>query len=357
MRLLGGAAVLALSLLAGHLARAQEPSEPPGLQLCLAAAADSSPVYPTQVFPFPTRDVAAVFRLGKGERYAKLTAAWTVVEVGTATAPGPEIARSELPLQGKDRGVLRLAGLSQPLPVGSYRLDVEADGRPWRSVTFTVAAGQTAPRVERPEDLVPLDPGTEWTYALVQEAAEGVQIDLPGVRRDPDGARRALVTLTVVGTDAAGSRVETRVNTALVLEEWWRPGPSGFTATQRRRPGSAVTALQPPQVWLPFPLGAPQAWTYEARDRSVRQTSRMWGPLPVATPQGHAPGYIVLTEERTAFSIVTVERHFVPAVGLVREVIVKMLDRERLNRQELVLQEIHPGIHRPGPPLGAPASP
>ncbi len=61
----------------------------------------------------------------------------------------------------------------------------------------------------------------------------------------------------------------------------------------------------------------------------------MWGPLPLKTQAGDAPGYVVLVEQGNA----TVERHFVPAVGLVREIIVVALGGDLLSRQEMALQK------------------
>jgi hypothetical protein len=49
------------------------------LEMCLARAADMSPVYPIRVFPAGTSETYAGFRLPKGASYKELEATWTAV--------------------------------------------------------------------------------------------------------------------------------------------------------------------------------------------------------------------------------------------------------------------------------------
>lgn len=321
-------ALLAALPLSPH-AQAQTPS----LQLCLAAAADSSPVYPTRSFLSTAREVIAVFRLGKGESYKKLTAAWIAVDVGDAAPPNYQIAKADLQLQGKDRGRFRYSQ-DKPLPLGKYRLEVTADGKSWKSAEFTVAPIGKAADIKQPQELLPLTKGQVWTYAFVQEAGMGGKVNLPGIAPDAEGKYRATVTLTAAATDQAGNRIESRRNGALVFEEWWQLGPRGLAATKRKK-GDIVTVVDPPQVLLPWPLNAPQEWTYEPKDKSFRQAYRMWGPVPVRGPQGEGPGYVVLVEQGAT----TVERHFLPGVGLIREVSITALGGEMVSRQEMILMK------------------
>ncbi len=225
-----------------------------------------------------------------------------------------------------------------PLPVGKYRLEVTADGKPWQSVEFSIVAAPQASAVTRPEDLLPLSNGQVWTYAFVQEASEGAKIDLPGVTPDADGKFRATVTMTVAGTDAAGSRIESRRNNKLVFQEWWQLGNKGLVATQRKTDEEFVV-LTPLQIFWQWPLTTPTIWEYYPQDKSYQQTYRMWGPVPIKGPTGEAPGYVVLVEQTSPLVRMTVERHFLPGVGLVREVIISALGDKILNRQELVLKK------------------
>jgi hypothetical protein len=80
----------------------------------------------------------------------------------------------------------------------------------------------------------------------------------------------------------------------------------------------------------------PQIWKYQSQDRTIRQKYRMWGPLAIATPRGKTHGFVVLAVQ-DAPERVSVERHFVPDLGMVREIAITALGDERLTRQELVL--------------------
>ena len=311
--------------------QAQEPS----LQLCFAAAADYSPVYPTQTFPSTAKEVIAVFRLAKGESYKILTGTWIAVDVGDAAPPNYQIAKGDLQLQGRDRGKLSYSQ-DNPLPLGKYRLDVRADGKPWKSAEFTVAPADKASDIKEPRGLLPLTKGKIWTYQFMQEAGEGAKINLQGIVPDADGKARAKVTMTVAETDNAGTQIELRRNDVLVFDEWWQLGEKGLVATKRKKEGK-VFMLDPPQVLLPWPLKAPRTWDYEAKDKSFKQTYQIWGPVPIKEPKGVAPGFVVLVREHSQLPAITAERNFLPGVGMVREVIIQALNGKMVSHQEMTL--------------------
>lgn len=308
----------------------------PILQLCLAEAADASPVFPTQTFASPVKELLAVFRLGTGESYKTLAATWIAVDVGDAAPANYQIAQSILSLKDARNGKLRYSQ-PQPLPVGAYRLVVTADGKPWKSADFTVTPPIDAPKLKQPHELLPLREGQVWTYAFVQEAGEGSRVRLPDVTPGTDGKFRASVTMTVAATDPAGTRIDMRRNGKLVFQEWWQLDNKGLAATQRKTEEELVV-LTPPQILWHWPLKTPKKWDYKPKDKSYKQTYHMWGPVPVKGPSGEAPGYVVLVEQPSRLLTTTVERHFLPGVGLVREVMVSALGGKMVNRQELVLK-------------------
>jgi len=320
------------TLIAAINVQAQEPS----LQLCFAAAADYSPVYPTKSFPSTLKEVTAVFQLGKGESYKTLTATWIAVDVGNAAPPNYQIAKADLQLQGKDRGKLSYSQ-DNPLPLGKYRLDVKADGKPWKSVEFVVAPADKASDMKKPQDLLPLTKGKVWTYQFMQEAGEGAKISLQGITPDADGRVRTKVTMTVAETDNAGTHIELRRNNVLVFNEWWQFSEKGLVATKRKQEDKEVFTLDPPQVLLPWPLEPPRTWDYEAKDKSFKQTYQIWGPVPIKGPNGVAPGFVVLAREHSQFPAITAERHFLPGVGMVREVIIQALNGKMASHQEMTL--------------------
>ncbi len=336
------AALLGL-LVAGLPPAARAAASGGSLQVCLAAAADYTPVYPTRTFPAGTTDVAAVLRLGRGESYDTMTATFVAVDVGKVAPPNSVIRRIEMRVGGRDRAAVRFRGGDRALPPGRYRLDVAAAGKAWRSVGFTVAAASPAPAVKAPADLLPLTEGTVWTYAFVQEAGPGVTLQQAAdLKPGPDGKLRATVTRTVGSADADGTRIEIRRNGVLIEEQWWRLADAGLLVT-RRKSGGETTAFDPPGVLLPFPLEAPQGWTYESRDGSIRQAYRIFGPVPVASPAGRVPGYVVVGEQpasitATVTGTLSVEQHVVPGVGTVREVSVLAWNGRMLTREEMVLK-------------------
>lgn len=318
------------SLAAGGIAR---------LRLGLAAAADYSPVYPTNILPTTDR-LSVVFRFSDGERHGALTGRLIAVDVGDEAPPGTEVGKVEIALQGEDRGALHYT-LPRPFPPGAYRLEVTVDGEPWESLDFRVAPPIEAAAVTNAGELMPLGPGTVWTYAFSQEAGEGARLDLPEALKDPDGVYRAASTLSIAGVEDAGARMEVRRDGELQTEEWLRAGESGVVSTQAREEG-VLTTLDPPRPLFPMPSDLPREWKYAMADGSFTLTYRMWGPIPVRGPAGEAPGYVVLVQHDGA-AVTTAERHFIPGVGMVREVILLAMRGRMLSRQEMVLQSVSPG--------------
>lgn len=305
------------------------------LQICLAAHADYSPVYATRSIPASAQEVTAVFRFSPGETHKKIIGKWIAVDVGTAAPPNHVMITKTLEGDAK-KGRLSIE-LPRALPVGKYRLEVEADGKAWKSAEFNVVPDLPAPTLAGPEALLPLKQGQTWNSDFVQQAGSGAKINWPGVQPDAQGRYHANVSMTVAGSDAAGQHLELKRNGQLVFEEWWRLDQKGLSATKRKA-GDEVSVLDPPQVLLPWPLKVPKTWSYSPRDGSYRQTYTLWGPVPIKTSGGDKPGYVVFVEQPFGAMTLTVERHFLPGVGLVREIIITGLDHDMVSRQEMVLK-------------------
>jgi hypothetical protein len=307
------------------------------LQLCLAGAADYSPVYPTTSFPVgSTEEVTAVVRLAKGESYRNLGATWTAVDVGKAGPPNQVINKATIPIARLDRASIHMRSKAGPLPPGKYRLDVTADGKPWRSAEFHVAPVQ-ASEVGQPGDLVPLKPGTVWQYAFEQQFAPGVRPQLPpGMALDPDGRLRAPLTKTAAGADGMGTHIVSRRGNVVVEEEWWKLTDAGLVVTKIKSGDEEGTFEPPAPIW-PWPLKTPRRWQYEPADKSFKQTFRMWGPVMLKGPAGEAPGYIVLMQQPSPDVGLSVERQYLPGIGMVREVVVQARNGAMLTRWESTL--------------------
>lgn len=307
------------------------------LVTCLAPAADVSPVYATTTFPADIRKIAAVFRLGEDEAIQTLTSRWIAVDVGDAAPPNFEIAKADLPLQGRDRGSFRLS-LPQDFPVGTYRLEVLADGQPWQTVNFNIVAPVPL-ELASAEELYPLTVGRIARYQFVMSPGPGLKLSLPGITPDRQGNLRADVTISIVGTDDHGTRFELRRNNELIFQEWKRWSDEGLVAT-RRQPLDQTVVLDPPQPLLRSQAGF-QEWEYASNDQSIRAAFRMWGPVPVQGPNGTAPGFVTFSElpPDADGTEVTVERHFLPGLAMVRETAVTARDGHLITRQELVRQK------------------
>jgi len=313
------------------------PQARPGavLEVCLARAADYSAVYPTSVFPAgATKEVIAVLRLGGGESYPTMTATWTAVEVA-GTRPNFVINKVDMDLKGKDRAAVRVNHPERLLP-GKYRIEITAGGRPWKSAEFSVAP-LASPEVKQPGDLQRMNPGTVWRYTFTQEFGRNFRPELPaGMKLDADGKFRASMTKTATKTDSLGTHIETRRNNELVDEEWWRLTDNGLVIAKVRSGGDEEIYNPPHPIW-PWPLKTPQEWSFEPQDKSYKQRWRLWGPVPVKGPGGQAPGYVVLMDQSVPQLDLSAERHYLPGIGMVREVITQARNGVMLTRWENVL--------------------
>ena len=305
------------------------------LEICLAGAADYTPVYPTSVFPAgATKEVTAVVRLGRGESYPTMTATWIAVEV-PGTRPNFMINKIDMDLKGKDRAAVRF-NHPEGLLAGKYRLEGATGGRPWKSAEFSVTP-LASPEVKQPGDLFPMNPGTVWRYTFTQEFGRNIRPRLPaGMKLAADGKLRASMTKTATKTDSVGTHIESRRNNELVEEEWWRLTDAGLVVAQMKS-GDEVSTFDPPHPIWPWPLKTPREWSYEAPDKSFTQKFRMWGPVPIKGPPGTAQGYVVLMEQPSPSIALSVERHYLPGIGMVREVVVQARNGVMLTRWENVL--------------------
>lgn len=336
--------IVALTLLLGLFtadAVAQElfGSATPGVQICLEAAADFSPLYPTAELP-RAREAVAVFALPSDHLHQKLSYTWIAADVGTAAPPNYRIASGELVLEGNHKGALRLSGMKHPLPVGSYRLEVQLDGQPWRQAEFAVVEPRELSEAFSVEQLLPLEAGTVWTYEFLQEAGSGARLELPAEQLDALGRLRSEVTVTLVGRDSPGYQLRLQRGPHAVGQEWWQLDPQGLVITQRAMAGKKAIIDPPQRLWA-WPHSEIQTWNYKAANGSFEQQAKQWGPLPVATPRGEKLGYVIRVVRHDPATVSTVERRFVPGVGLISEEIVTALkDGRRVSRQRMTLVDM-----------------
>jgi len=307
------------------------------LQICLKTAADMSPIYPTDVLPADVNMVYAAFRLSPEESYQVLASRWVAVDVGNVAPPNTVIARFDYRLEGRTASDFKYSQTG-PMPPGKYRLETEADGKPWKTAEFTVLSRPENLQVTLREmrDLVPVQEGKTWNYDFVQQ---GINVNIPGIEPDAEGRLHAKVSVTVAATEAAGIRVETRRNDHLILEEWWRVTEGGIFTIRTRQPGDINLIYTPPLCWIPFPPQTGKGWKYIPQSKAYEQLFSTWGPVRLQGPSGEAPGYIVVSDQKIdALNRLTTERHYIPGVGMVRETVISAFNNEMLRRQDTTLE-------------------
>ena len=331
-----------MSEVAGATARPAVSAEsaPPGLQLCLAPAADLSPIFPTTEFRSNDRMISVLFRLEEGMHPKRLMAEFIPTEVPNVPS-GKAVAHATLGPPEAFGSFALMIGTQ--LPPGKYRVDVSADGTLWKSADFTVVPTLPAPEVKKPEALVALTPGRTWTYELTQEVAAGAKItDVPqGITQGPDGKYHGVVVATITGVDAAGAHFQyQRRGGAGFMDEWWRLDFHGLTATQRRMEGGELITLDSPQVLWRLPLKSSGEWTYKFKQTNVHQNIRQWGPVPLRGPEGTRAGFVVVVNQEVGPTAITVEREFIPGAGMVRQVYTTGLRGRFVQRETMLLTDV-----------------
>jgi hypothetical protein len=94
------------------------------------------PVDPATVFA-PDAVIHAVVHVQNAPANTKITATWSVVDVGTAYAPNTVISTSDNTVQGTLYSDFTLSPRGK-LPTGSYQVAIALNGQPMKTLSFTV---------------------------------------------------------------------------------------------------------------------------------------------------------------------------------------------------------------------------
>lgn len=314
------------------------------IRVCLALAADMSPVFPSTRFATTTKQWNVLYQIGEPGEIDEVECKWLALDSANPPRPLAVLGTGRVTLNPRITTGSFTYRPDAALPPGNYRVELLGDGRPWQSHDFTLIEAPPHVALARPEDFLPLAAGTSWSYALVMEAGRGQRLDIPGIVPDADGRLRGNVALSVLSRGDDGARLETRLNGQPIGTETWLIRDDGLFVTQRQASGSEPQALAPPERLVAFPLQDSFGWTHVARDGSAKRTYRMWGPVPIMSGSQMDLGYVVLSEETTPQKAGgldvkrTVERHYLPRFGLIREIQVTGCSATLLTRQELVLR-------------------
>ena len=305
-------------------------------QACLGKAADDTPVYPTEVIP-SGEEIHTCFLVSQTQLFNKMTGALIAVDVGPVAPPNYQVASTDFQVGPADTasGSFHFT-LPRPFPLGKYRTDISIDGKPWKSVAFTVvapAADATAAA------LVPLNKGQVWNYSYVQQLGNGVKPSaLPaGAKVEADGTIHNSVQIAVADIDNGTSHILLRRAGQPFSEEWWGKSAEGVVAL-KRKVDSQIVVLDPPQLMVRQPPLNVNEWEYVSKDGAIHQTVHEWGPLPIKYGSVQRSGYVVLVEQAGSLAS-TVERDYVPGVGMVRSTSITGKPHQLIEREDMILNQ------------------
>jgi hypothetical protein len=324
-------------------ALAQEPQPnvaTEGLTPCLAVLCDGSPVYPSESFP-PSKQITAAFRLPRDATAKALKSKWIALDGGEKV-----LAENILDLQGQKRGWLRLE-LKEPAAPGKYRIDTMLDDKPWKSVNLEIAPPITEGILEKPSDLLIVADGASHAFdAAIRPTKDAPPMNPDGMVKDKDGVYRGSFVVSYDQPKDGTLRRTILVN--------GKPGPemrvklddSGLVCTQTIENGK-TTDVNPPRNVHPLPplLTHGITWKCASDVKGANQDLVFFGPLTLQGPDGPATGYIIYGEGpvegvapgSTGVNVQTMERHYIPKTGVVRENRAVLVDGKLIVRQEFTL--------------------
>jgi hypothetical protein len=335
------AAVLAMGL----SAHAQE------VQFALDGAADLSPVYPLAKIPANARQVVAIFTLSDQGQHS-IDTDITPAAPGAAMPADSGASIDSYPVVSGTRILFRHS-FHQDLPVGAYRLAITVDDKPWAAQEFEVVPAAAPLAVASSLAMLgSLSAGTEWDYEVraLQKPRPGMRVRLPGAEEaDPDGWLRTKATRKVVALGAEGVRVDTNQGGELIGSAWLVPTDKGILVAKFGDPDPVAFLPPMPTIARPGPVfHMDWKWVANGKRPETATQFQMWGPLPIATPKGEAPGYVVLRQTPDADDPTVIaasaETRIVPGIGVVAETdILAIPQYQTASRTEYRLTAMKPG--------------
>jgi len=198
---------------------------------------------------------------------------------------------------------------------------------------------------------MPTAPGTSWRYNMTEEIGKGLNV--PNVKADADGKIRLPVLYRLEGTeDVDGKdllkfemhRAGTITNTDLLTVD-----EHGITCWARVNLDGQFVKFSPPQRIIAAPLKKGAAWNFEgqAGELKVQQHYEVLGEEKIDVPAGKFQAFRIHGEQKTP-NRMTIDRWFVPGVGMVKDV-TTMQDAkgDLLQRISLELAEAPKIVERP----------
>jgi hypothetical protein len=192
--------------------------------------------------------------------------------------------------------------------------------------------------------LIPTKPGTTWQYNMTQEVGEGLR--LSNVKPDADGKIRTRVTYHIAGIQNVEDKdlIEFEMhrdgvvtNTDLVTVD-----DHGITCWGKINVEGELIELDPPQTMMVGePIKTGQNWNFEAQVANLKVSQRfeVADQEEIQVPAGKFSAFRIHGEQTTP-TATTIDRWFVPGVGIVKDVTtMRSKEGDILQRISLELRE------------------
>lgn len=320
------------------------------VQLALDGGADLSPVYPTSKIPANARRFVAIFMFDD-QQHHKVDTTMGPTEHGGSFTASKQGQTEVIAVGDKTRVLLRYSFL-RDLPVGPWRLTVSVDDKPFAAQSFDVVPAAAPLKLSGPIDLAgSLTKGTEWTseFRVLHEPRPGLEMTLEGATVD-DGWLRTTATRRIVATDQEGVRADNYQSGKVISSTWTIATDKGIAVTKLESGGHSVLA-DPPELMVAWPVaGFYTSWRWHDKRQKPEfgHQFQMWGPVPIKTPKGEMPGYVLLQKipDTSDSSIIasSSENGIVPGVGMVYTIGIQSVPQyQTAMRTEARLTSMKPG--------------
>jgi len=171
--------------------------------------------------------------------------------------------------------------------------------------------------------LIPTVPGNSWRYNMTEEIGKGLNVS--NVKPDVDGKIRLPVFYRLEGTENLDGkdllkfemhRAGTITNTDLLSVD-----DHGIVCWARINLDGELVKFNPPQTMIAAPLKKGAGWDFngQAGDLKVQQHYDVVGEEKIDVPAGKFHAFRIHGEQ-TAPNRMTIDRWFVPGIGIVKDV-------------------------------------
>ncbi len=171
--------------------------------------------------------------------------------------------------------------------------------------------------------IMPTAPGTSWRYNMTEEIGKG--LDLSNAKTDANGKIRLPVLYRIDGTENVDGKAllkfEMHRGGAITNTDLLSVDDQGITCWARINLDGQLVKFNPPQTMIAAPLKRGIKWDFNGRagELNVQQHYEVLGAEKIDVPAGNFRAYKIHGEQ-TKPNRMTIDRWFVPAVGIIKDV-------------------------------------